>query len=121
VRSMLLVGGTLGLALAIPAPVWADELAGPTLANGDTIPVAHHWRGYGFYPGGYGYSRGYSPGFYRGYYPYGGSYSRYYGGGFYPYGGGSYSRYYGGGYYPYGGGFSPYRSYGVWPYSGYFW
>ncbi|HEY7328415.1 MAG TPA: hypothetical protein VH592_12275 [Gemmataceae bacterium] len=106
--SLTLVAGTLGIALAEPAQARADELVGPAIANGNTMPVSHHgwyggWGGRGFsrgyYPG-FGYSRGFS----RGYYPYGG--------GFYPYGGYR-SRYYGGGFYPYGG-------YGAWPYSGFY-
>lgn len=120
VLSMVLTVGALGLALATPAQVRADELRGPAF-NGAYMPVAHHghgynhWRGRGYYPGyGYGYSRGYYP--YSGYGVYGGL-------GAYPYGGyggyGAYSRYY----YPrnYGGRYSPRGyGYGVRPYSNFY-
>jgi|GEM_PF-4285812 hypothetical protein len=106
--SLVLAAGALGLTLATPVQAQAqkDELVGSAITNGDVLPVAHHWHGgwygRGFYPGGYGFYRGYYPGFYyRGYYPYGGFYRHYY---------------YGGWGYPY------YRGYWGWPYyGGYYW
>jgi hypothetical protein len=87
--SVALAIGALGLMPAKPAQARPDELVGPSITSGGTIPVAH-WGRYGFY-------RGYYPGFYGGYYPYGGFYRRYsYGGGFYPYGGFGAWPYYGG-------------------------
>src|SRR5690242_2419692 len=109
VLSVVLTVGALGVSLATPTQVRADELRGPAFSSGYT-PVAHHWRGYthwrgrAYYPGyGYGYSRGYYPysgyGVYGGVYPYGayggyGSYNRYY-----------YPRIYGGRYSPWGYGY----------------
>jgi hypothetical protein len=104
--SLALAAGALGLTLATPGQTRADELVGPAITNGNTIPVHWHggWYGRGFYPGyGGGYYRGYYPGVYRGYYPYGG------------YGGFNRRYYYGGWGSPYYGGF------GGWPYSGYYW
>lgn len=114
-RSMLLsvalAVGALGLMPAKPAQARPDELVGPAITNGNTMPVAY-WGGRGFY-------RGYYPGFYGGgfYRPYGNFYRGYYpyGGGFYrPYGNFYRRGYYGGGLYPYGG-------FGGWGYSGYYW
>ena len=100
--------GALGISLAAPNQVRANDFRSPAIYS-STTPVAYHWRGYthwrGFYPGwgayrgyypyGYGYYGGYRsyyPGFYRGYYPWGG-----YGGYYAPYGG--YVAPYGGGWY----------------------
>ena len=92
--SLALAVGAMGFALATPAQTRADELAGPAVTSGNTMPVAY-WGGRGFYrgyyPGFYGGYRSFYPGFYGGYggyYPYGGFYRRgFYGGGLYRYGG----------------------------------
>jgi len=117
ILSLVLGLGALGLTLAAPTQVKAEDHQGPAYtANSDTQLV--HWRG------GWGYGRSYYPGwggYYGGYGGWGG-YGRAYGGfGYYPYGGyGGYSsyyypRYYGG----YGYGYSPYSSFYYRP--GFFW
>jgi hypothetical protein len=113
VLSLVLALGTLGLSLATPTQVKADEPRGPAYTS-DTIPVARYWRG-GAYWRGRAFYPGYGYGFYRGYYPYGYRYYAPYRSYYY------YPRFYGGGYYPFGWGtgYSPYYHNYYWP--GYFW
>ncbi len=107
VLSVVLGLGALGLSLAAPTQVRADQYRGPAYTS-TTVPVArfwrggsHFWRGRYFYPGWGGY--------YRGFYPYGGfgGYRSFY-----------YTPYYGG-YSPWG--YSPYYNYGYYHSPGYFW
>lgn len=101
--SLALAAGALGFTAATPAQARPDELVGPSVTTGNTMPVAAYWGGRGFYRGYYGGYRPYG-GFYRGYYP-----------GFYrPYGGVYRRNYYRGGLYPYGG-------FGGWGYPGFYW
>jgi hypothetical protein len=106
ILSLVMGLGALGLGLATPTQVRADDNRGPAYtSNADTQLVRWH--------GGWGWGRSYYPGwggYYRGYYPYGGWYggSRSY---YYP-------RYYGG-YYPWGYGVRPYSSFYYRP--GFFW
>ncbi len=105
--SLVLGLGALGLSLATPSPVRADQDGGANITS-DTVPVRYFGRGY--YGRGRGFYRGY--GNYRGYYPYGGY------GGYGGYRSFYYPRYYGG-YYPWGGYYRPYSSFYYGP--GYSW
>jgi hypothetical protein len=106
VLSLVLGLGALGLTLATPTHVRADEFRGPAFMRG-YAPVAYYWRGGTHWRGRshYVYPR-YGYGFNRGYYPYGGYGAYGLSGGY----GGYYPRFYGGGGYPWGGG------YGIGPY-----